>query len=77
MADYLQTTYGDAKELTKSDSAAVNCRALIVLTTGDIKITTAGGNVMKFVGLAAGVIIPIQTILVWSAGTTGTVAGLY
>ena len=39
---------------------------------GDIKVTTAGGDEVTFVGLSAGTFIPVQVLKVWATGTNAT-----
>ena len=45
---------------------------LYVGGSGNIKLTTASGSVLSFNGLNAGTFVPVQTIRVWSTGTTAT-----
>jgi hypothetical protein len=39
---------------------------------GDLKVTTSGGDTVTFVGLTAGMFIPVQVVRVWATGTTAT-----
>ena len=39
---------------------------------GDIKLTTSSGSILTFSGLNAGTFVPVQTIKVFSTGTTAT-----
>lgn len=39
---------------------------------GNLKVTTAGGDVVTFVGLLAGTFVPVQVLRVWSTDTTAT-----
>lgn len=67
-----------AISITKADAdLATPIRALYVGTTGDVKVTAAGGGAVTFVGVPAGVILPVMISRVWSTGTTaGSFVGL-
>jgi hypothetical protein len=43
---------------------------IYVGAAGNVKVTTAQGSDVTFVGLQAGQVIPVQVIRVWSSGTT-------
>ena len=45
---------------------------LYVGGAGDIKLTTSSGSILTFNGLNAGTFVPVQTIKVFSTGTTAT-----
>ena len=45
---------------------------LYVGGAGDIKLTTASGSILTFSGLNAGTFVPVQTVKVFSTGTTAT-----
>ena len=45
---------------------------LYVGGAGDIKLTTSSGSILTFSGLNAGTFVPVQTIKVFSTGTTAT-----
>ncbi len=45
---------------------------LYVGVTGDVKVTTAGGNDVTFTGVVAGSFIPVQVLKVFATGTTAT-----
>ena len=47
-------------------------RAIYVGVSGDVKINTADGDTITFVGLAAGIIHPIRASRVYSTGTDAT-----
>ena len=47
-------------------------RALYVGGTGDITLVTAAGTAVQFVGVPAGVILPVRCSRVNSTGTTAT-----
>jgi hypothetical protein len=40
--------------------------------TGDVDITTAGGDRVILYGLPTGMFVPVQVLKVWKAGTTAT-----
>lgn len=48
------------------------CRAFYVGGTGDLAVTMHGGGNATFVGLPAGVIIPINASAVLQSGTSAT-----
>lgn len=53
-------------------------RGIYIGGTGNLKVTTVGGEEEVFVGIAAGVIHPIAAIIIWSTGTTATsIVGVY
>ncbi len=59
--------------VTPSDSANIEpTRGIYVGVSGDLVATMRDGNDVTFVGLAAGVIHPIQAIKIKSTGTTAT-----
>lgn len=39
---------------------------------GNVKVTTANGDVVTFNGVLAGMVLPVQVRRVWSTGTTAT-----
>jgi len=45
---------------------------LYVGVGGDVKVTTAGGDTVVFVGLLAGMFLPVQVLKVWATNTTAT-----
>ena len=47
---------------------------LYVGTAGDLKVLTAGGDIVEFVGVLAGSFIPVQVLRVFATGQTGTAA---
>ena len=47
-------------------------RGLYIGGDGDLKVTTAGGDVLTFYNATAGSIIPVRVIRVWSTGTSAT-----
>lgn len=64
---------GGAATFTASDSVNLPTPSVIYVGgAGDVKVTTAQGDEVTFGGLAAGQVIPVQVIRVWSTGTTAT-----
>lgn len=61
----LNTTPDDNADLTYVS------RALNVATSGDVRVTTLGGDVAT-VHIAAGGAFPIRVTRVWATGTTAT-----
>jgi hypothetical protein len=60
-----------AKAVTTSDSADIfHTRGLYVGAIGDVKVTMVSGDVVTFVGVPNGTVLPIQVTRVWAAGTT-------
>ncbi len=64
----------NAVAITPSDSQdlADNTRGLYVGVSGDVSVEMVGGGTVLFVGLAAGVIHPLQVSRVNSTDTTAT-----
>lgn len=80
---YIKTQALRAASVTPSDSANIpsvstqdgsgnNGCAMYVGTGGDVKVTTAGGDVVTFFNLQDGSFVPVQVIRVWSTGTTAS-----
>lgn len=64
---------GGAATFTASDSVNLPTPSVIYVGgAGDVKVTTAQGDEVTFGGLAAGQVVPVQVIRVWSTGTTAT-----
>jgi len=64
---------GGAATFTASDSVNLPTPSVIYVGgAGNVKVTTAQGDEVTFSGLAAGQVIPVQVIRVWSTGTTAT-----
>jgi hypothetical protein len=62
-----------AVTITPSDSVNnLNLLGLYVGTTGSVKVTTAGGDTVTFVGVPAGKDILLNVTRVWSTGTTAS-----
>ncbi len=64
----------NAVEITTNDSTdlATDARGVYVGVSGNLKATLVGGTTVTFVGLASGVIHPIQARRIWATGTTAT-----
>ena len=77
---YTKLQAGRAAAVTPSDTVNIpavtggvnNGCVLYVGGSGDIKVTTIGGDDVTFVGIPAGTFIPVHVIRVWSTGTTST-----
>lgn len=64
---------GGAETFTNSDTVNLPSPSVIYVgAAGNVKVTTAQGDEVTFVGLQAGAVIPVQVIRVWSTGTTAT-----
>lgn len=67
---------GDAAAVTPNDSVDLAEPSVIYVggfgTTGAVKVTTAQGTDVTFLGVPAGFVIPVQVRRVWSTGTTAT-----
>lgn len=59
--------------VTKSDSTALQFRALYVGGSGDVAIKhTETGDAVTYVGVPSGTILPVSGVRVMSTGTTAT-----
>ena len=64
---------GGATTITPSDTVNLATPSVVYVGVGGtVKVTTAQGDDVSFVGLLAGGIIPVQVIRVWSTGTAAT-----
>lgn len=64
---------GDAAAVTPSDTAVLSAPSVIYVGgTGNVKVVTAQGTTVTFVGLPAGAVIPVQVIQVYATDTTAT-----
>jgi hypothetical protein len=65
--------------ITTSDANNLqNVAVVYVGGAGNIKVTTANGDVATFNGLNAGTVLPVQVLRVWATGTTATtLIGIY
>ena len=76
----LESPARNAMEITPHDTndLALVTRGIYVGGAGNLKVETANGDVVTFVGLAAGMIHPIMCKQVYSTGTTATsIVGVY
>ena len=63
----------EAVAVTPADATYLTpTRGLYVGVSGDVKVIMLDGTTVTFTGLAAGVIHPIQCVLVFSTDTTAT-----
>ncbi len=64
----------NADSITPSDSVDLSeqTRAIYVGVSGDLKVTMVGGNTVTFVGVAAGIPLPIQAVRIFATLTTAT-----
>jgi len=67
---------GDAAAVTPSDTQDLPEISIIYVgafgTTGAVKVTTAQGTEVTFLGVPPGAVIPVQVRRVWTTGTTAT-----
>jgi len=67
---------GGATTFTKSDTVNLPTPSVIYVggagSTGTVRVLTAQGDDVTFVGLTAGSVIPVQVIRVWSSTTDAT-----
>ena len=62
----------DIPSVSTQDGTGNNGCVLYVGVGGDVKVTTAGGDTVVFVGLLAGMFVPVQVLKVWNTDTTAT-----
>jgi hypothetical protein len=63
--------------ITPSDTVNLqNVAVVFVGGAGNIKVTTANGDVVTFSGVVAGSILPVQVLRVWSSGSGTTATNL-
>lgn len=65
-------TKADAVTPHDTNPLSSPCRSLYVGGTGDVKVTTVGGDTVTFSAVPAGTILPVQCKIVFSTGTTAT-----
>lgn len=64
---------GGAQAITPSNTDNLPSPSVVYIGgSGSVKVTTAFGDVVTFVGLVAGTVIPVQVIRVWETGTSAT-----
>lgn len=70
---------GSAFAITPSDTASLgNFSVIYVGSSGNVRVLTAQGDDVTFVGLSAGTVIPVQVIRVFATNTTATfLVGIY
>lgn len=64
-----------AAAVTKSDSTVFANPGILYIGgagSGNLKVTTAGGDDIAFAGIAAGTVLPVIVKKVWSTGTDVT-----
>lgn len=62
-----------AEAITTSDTVDLASPSVVYVGGGgDVKVTTANGDVVTFTGLVAGGVIPVRVKRVWATGTTAT-----
>jgi hypothetical protein len=77
-ADATVSAYS-ANTLTPNDSGTLlTTRALYIGAAGDLKVTMAYGDIVTFVAVPAGSILPIQVTRVFATGSTAaSIIALY
>ena len=65
--------------ITTSDTANLQNVAVVYAgTVGNIKVTTANGDIVTFNNVNAGTVLPVQVLRVWATGTSATsLIGIY
>ncbi len=64
---------GGATAVTPSDTVNLPTPSVIYVGVGgNVKVTTAQGDDVVFVGVPTGAVIPVQVIRVWANGTAAT-----
>jgi len=62
---------GGATAITPSDTTDLPTPSVVYVgSAGTVKVTTAQGDDVTFVGLIGGSVIPVQVIRVWATGLT-------
>lgn len=65
-------TQSDTVNLTSRGSTSGALKGLFIGGAGNVKVRMADGVDVTFTGVAAGTLLPIQVVRVWSTGTTAT-----
>ena len=60
--------YATAVDISDTDHN-VKAAAIYVGVTGTVKVTTTKGNVISFIAVPAGSILPVMVKVVWKVGT--------
>jgi len=69
---------GEALEITPADiDLATFTRGVYIGVAGDLKVTMAGGDVVTFVGVVAGSVLPIRCSQIMAATTASSIVALY
>ena len=76
MSQYQFTSYSTCQPITTSDTAANHFSALLVCAAGNVVIVPMNGAAITITSAPAGCVIPVETAIVKSTGTTATLAGL-
>jgi hypothetical protein len=64
---------GGAVAVTPNDAVNLATPSVIYVGSGgNVKVTTASGDVVTFTGVLGGTVIPVQVLRVWSGSTTAT-----
>jgi len=64
---------GSAGAITPSDIVNLPTPSVVYVgTSGNVAVTTPQGDVVTFVNIASGSVIPVQVLTVMSTGTTAT-----
>lgn len=64
---------GGAATVTPNDTANLTYPSIIFVGTGgNVRVTTAQGDIVTFSGVVGGQVIPVQVVRVWATGTTAT-----
>ena len=66
--------------ITTSDANNLqNVAVVYVGASGNVKVTTANGDIVTFNGVLAGTVIPVQVLRVWATGTSSNMnlVGIY
>jgi hypothetical protein len=81
MADSQSVPAIGAVAVTPNDSADISTnqngapvRSLYIGTGGDLKVKTGDGDIVSFVGLSGGTILPVYVTRVYATGQPGTIA---
>lgn len=79
LSEGLESPPSNAFNVTADDAAdlAFTTRGLNVAQSGNVRLTTLGGDTVT-VALSAGIVFPIRANRIWATGTTATgIVALY